>query len=106
MSEKPKYEMLKIEFVCQDTLTEKMVQRLQKKVLTFMKNTGYDAIVSYFISGQEVQFIVGLDVQHGGKPWLELNSLVQRLIDSHKEAAYSSWGETYDYSKFAQKIAS
>jgi hypothetical protein len=105
MLEKPKKnESLRIQFYFDGDYEDKDVQRITSKIHAFTKNSGYESVTSVFIERHEIQYVITFDVTECF--WItifdELDKPLQRLIDSHKEAATSQWSYA---NSFSGKIA-
>jgi len=103
MLEKPKaYESLRIQFFFSDGYEDKDLRRITSKVGTFTNNSGYQFVTSVFIERYEIQYVITFDVTDDGRNtiFMELDKPIQRLIDSHKEAATSQWSYANSYSGF------
>jgi hypothetical protein len=100
MLEKPKkYESLRIQFFFSNDYEDKDVRRITSKVQTFANNSDYQYVTSVFIERYEIQFVVTFDVtEDAHRIYDELDKPLQRLIDSHKEAATSQWSYANSYS--------
>jgi hypothetical protein len=89
-----KYTALKVEFHFEEMTTQKDMDRVTKKVLTYAKNSGLEHIVNFWWTAHQIGVVINFDcTDYGSMIFTEAwaNSKLQNLIDSHKQSAYAQW---------------
>ena len=91
-----KFTTVKISFYYDADVTQKQIDNITKKVTTVINNADYTATASFFAERNQIEAIVTFDVTGGYANGIydQLRSRLNRLIDSHKEAATYQWDNT------------
>ena len=93
---KKMFTSVKISFYYEADVTQKQIDNITKKVTTVINNADYTATASFFAERNQIEAIVTFDVTGGYANGIydQLRSRLNRLIDSHKEAATYQWDNT------------
>jgi len=87
-----KTEAVMIEFSFETDLTRKNIIAIEKKVETARKNLDFDTTVNLFISRFSITVILTyVDSECNIRSFDKMNSILTRLINSHKQPATFGW---------------
>ena len=87
-----KFTAVEIEFTFENDVTKAAFDNIVRKVGTVTKNAQYESTTVFFANFHTVRAIVTFDVSYDSmKIYDSLRAPLQRLIDSHKQAATYGW---------------
>lgn len=82
---------IKIEFFYTEDVTRKNVASIEKKVATLRNNLDIDTTVNIFNERNEIEVILTFDANYSRRESAQLQTLLNRLINTHKEPATYCW---------------
>ena len=82
---------VKIEFSFEETITAKQLAAIEKKVATLRNHLEIDSTVTFFTSYGSIEVILTFDANYSRRDAMQLHTLLNRLINSHKQSAMYGW---------------
>lgn len=82
---------VKVQFTFPQSFTETDYKAIERKVNTVRKNAGWESTYSIYASTFQIEVMISFDVVYENKFFDAMRAPLQRLIDSHKEAATYGW---------------
>jgi hypothetical protein len=82
---------IKVEFSFDNDVTRKEMISIEKKVATLRNNLDIDTNVVIFNDRNSIEVILTFDSNYSRRESSQLQTLLNRLINSHKESATYGW---------------